>query len=199
MNFPNIHFIQEKIEIMLQQHHNIPNIRSTPQSKSLYDGIELNRMSLEYFEKTTNLITKLSSIGRIIPKLELHPRDIATFLDEQYDVYETTEQVSLIRIWGREAEARGRFFSDYFARSKEQAELLSGLHPNWGNSKEFFSVVEIDQGIRVNVGKVAQVKVQGWDGTIRTLGGNVNQYLIENAFELFDCGKIKIIYTGNIF
>ncbi|MGB3731716.1 hypothetical protein [Microbacterium sp.] len=108
------------------------------------------------------------------PRQELPPSLAATFTDGEYRTVETTEAVTLYRVYGHSAEQGGAFATTSTSGNRINAAMESALLPEWKNSREFEATIEVPAGQILNIGTVApQTTMSG-----AVLPGGADQILL---------------------
>ncbi|WP_336648269.1 hypothetical protein [Microbacterium sp. MMO-10] len=99
--------------------------------------------------------TAIDGSVRAAPRQELPPSLAATFEDGAYRTVETTEAVTLFRVYGHSAEQGGGFATTSTSGNRINAAMESALLPEWKNSREFEATIEVPAGQVLNIGTVA--------------------------------------------
>jgi hypothetical protein len=108
------------------------------------------------------------------PRQELPESLAATFADGEYRTVETTEDVTLYRVYGHSAEQGGAFATTSSSGNRINAAMESALLPEWKNSREFEATIEVPAGQILNIGTVApQTTMSG-----AVLPGGADQILL---------------------
>lgn len=112
------------------------------------------------------------------PRQELPSSLAATFEDSAYRTVETTEAVTLYRVYGHSAEQGGAFATTSTSGNRINAALESALLPEWKNSREFEATIEVPAGQILNIGTVApQTTMSG-----AILPGGADQILLPRGW-----------------
>ena len=118
--------------------------------------------------------TAIDGSVRAAPRQELPPSLAATFEDGAYRTVETTEAVTLYRVYGHSAAQGGGFATTSTSGNRINAALESALLPEWKNSREFEATIEVPAGQILNIGTVApQTTMSG-----AVLPGGADQILL---------------------
>lgn len=103
-----------------------------------------------------------------------------TFTDGVYRTVETTEDITVYRVFGGNADAGGAFATTSRAQSRIQTKNDSALLPEWKNSMKYEAEIVIPKGTKLNIGTVEQQITMS--GTV--LKGGADQILLPQGWDL---------------
>ncbi|EJL96298.1 hemagluttinin repeat protein, partial [Pseudomonas sp. GM102] len=116
----------------------------------------------------------------VVPKSESVPGWIKeSFLDSNYRTVVTSEDITVYRVYGGNAQADGAFVSTSPAGNRIQAKIDAALLPEWKNTRIFEAEIVIPKGTQLNIGKVAPQTISS-TGTI--LEGGADQLLMPQGW-----------------
>lgn len=116
----------------------------------------------------------------VVPKNESVPGWIKeSFLDSNYRTVVTSEDITVYRVYGGNAQADGAFVSTSPAGNRIQAKIDAALLPEWKNTRVFEAEIVIPKGTQLNIGKVAPQTISS-TGTI--LEGGADQLLMPQGW-----------------
>lgn len=104
--------------------------------------------------------TVLEGKVRVLPRQPLPPQDAASFLNGEYQTYETLEPLVLYRVYGcgysgAGAGPKGRFVTTEYAESKIDVKLRLALKLEWKNTCMVEARLLVPAGTAIQVGVVA--------------------------------------------
>jgi len=116
----------------------------------------------------------------VVPKNESVPGWIKeSFLDSNYRTVVTSEDITVYRVYGGNAQADGAFVSTSPAGNRIQAKIDAALLPEWKNTRVFEAEIVIPKGTQLDIGKVAPQTISS-TGTI--LEGGADQLLMPQGW-----------------
>lgn len=113
-----------------------------------------------------------------IDKLDLPENVCSTFKDSCYRTVETTEDITLYRVYGDGAEKQGCYLTTQIPKDRMDTKVNSALLAEWNNSRKYYCEVEVPKGTILNIGKVAEQKTASGN----TLDGGADQILVSPEF-----------------
>ncbi|WP_417554835.1 hypothetical protein [Microbacterium sp.] len=140
----------------------------------LTDGVDVLDSKRVDVDTTRTRPTAIDDSVKPAPRQELPESLAATFTDGEYRTVETTEAVTLYRVYGHSAEQGGAFATTSTSGNRVNAAMESALLPEWKNSREFEATLEVPAGQILNIGTVApQTTMSG-----AVLPGGADQILL---------------------
>ena len=117
----------------------------------LISGLFDNKPDVEYITAT-----EIDGLVKDIEHVDLPLSLITTFTDNQYRTVETTEPVTVYRIYGGDANIGGAFTTTVPSISEDDSRQKSALLPEWNNTCEYEAKIEIPKGEVLNIGTVKE-------------------------------------------
>lgn len=99
-----------------------------------------------------------------------------SFLDSNYRPVTANQDITVYRVFGRNANAQGAFVSTSPALNKIQAKIDAALLPEWKNTRAYEAEILIPKGTQLDIGKVAPQTIESTDTVV--LEGLSDQLLI---------------------
>lgn len=131
-----------------------------------------------------------------IDKQDLPESICCTFKDGCYRTVETTEDITLYRVYGDSAGKQGCFLTTQIPKDRMDSKMNSALLAEWNNSRKYYCEVEVPKGTILNIGKVAEQKTASGD----TLDGGADQILVSPEFAADPThykNEYTLDFTGN--
>lgn len=113
-----------------------------------------------------------------IDRLNLPDSVCCTFKDSCYRTVQTTEDITLYRVYGDGAEKQGCYLTTQIPKDRMDSKVNSALLAEWNNSRKYYCEVEVPKGTILNIGKVAEQKTASGDALI----GGADQILVSPEF-----------------
>lgn len=142
---------------------------------------ELYAEGLGFRAGTANQASKTVLEGkvRVLPRQPLPPQDAASFLNGEYQTYETLEPLVFYRVYGcgysgAGAGPKGRFVTTEYAESKIDVKLRLALKLEWKNTRMVEARLVVPAGTVIQVGIVAPQTLP--TGTV--LAGGADQIML---------------------
>ena len=110
---------------------------------------------------------------------QILPESIAhTFKDGYYRTVETTEDITLYRVYGDKADKQGCYLTTQIPKDRMYTKIHSALPSEWRNSRKYYCEVVVPKGTILNIGKVKQQETTSGN----TLVGGEDQILVSPEF-----------------
>lgn len=119
----------------------------------------------------------------------------ATFKDKKFRAVRLSKPVVVVRVWGHGARQEGPFLGYDIPTTKMAVKLGLAVKPEWMNSYENWTLVEIPKGTLVYIGDAAAQKL---DATGTVLSGGERQLYVPNSYELWQQGKLREVGSGKV-
>lgn len=119
-----------------------------------------------------------------LPQQELSSDDKSSFQKENYRTVETTEDITLYRVYGEGAGKQGRFLTTERPTDRMSVKDTLALptkiegEERWTNSRQYYCEVKIPKGTVLNIGKIETQETTGGE----TLQGGADQVLVSYDF-----------------
>ena len=133
--------------------------------------------------------TKIDSKVTVVEKQELPSWLIDTYKDGQYRTVVTSEEITVYRAFGYNAEAGGAFATSNPIINRVQTKVDSAILPEWKNTLRYEAEIVIPQGTTLNIGRVGeQYTMSG-----ARLAGDADQFLLPQNWDLNWIKSIRTI------
>lgn len=129
---------------------------------------------IDEFDTRTSIDDKVKEL----PKAALPISVQDTFHGRNYRTVETTEDLTLYRVYGGNTNKQGSYLTTQLPVDKMDTKIESALLPEWKNTREYYCEVEVPKGTTLNIGKVGEQRTI--DNTL--LKGGADQILVSPDF-----------------